>query len=82
MKYFIETAVSAIAVVGFLWQIAKGYQAIYEAIDQKNDMLSHRIFELEKQLEIHEVECSESLKRIELLVSKLVTSQASRYPLL
>lgn len=80
MKHFIETFVSAIAIVGFLWQIAKGYQAIYEAIDQKDDALALRIFELEKKLEVHEVECSETLKRIELMVSRLV-SVYSRYPL-
>jgi hypothetical protein len=81
MRIFIETFVSAIAIIGFFWQIVKGYQAIYEAIDQKDDALALRIFELEKNLEIHEIECSESLKRIEFLVSKLVTGYSSRYPL-
>lgn len=80
MKYFVETLVSATVLLTFLWQIAKGYQAIYDAIDQRDDELKARIFELEKQFEIHEVECSESLKRIESLLGR-ISSFPSRYPL-
>jgi hypothetical protein len=80
MKYFIEALVSATVLLTFLWQIAKGYQDIYNAIDQRDDKLNARIFELEKQFEIHEVECAESLKRIELLLTR-ISSLPSRYPL-
>lgn len=80
MKYFIEALVSATVLLTFLWQIAKGYQSIYDAIDERDDKLNARIFELEKQFEIHEVECSQSLKRIEFFLSR-ISSPPSRYPL-
>lgn len=80
MKHFLEALVSAIALLSFLWQIAKGYQAIYDAIDERDDKLNARIAELDKQFEIHEIECSESLKRIEFLLTR-ISSPPSRYPL-
>lgn len=75
MKEFLEHAAGIIAVAGFLWQLAKGHQAIYQAIDEKNEQLENQLFDLEKRFCMHEVECAEALKRIEQGISSLQIGQ-------
>jgi hypothetical protein len=71
MKENLEILVGSIAVIGTLWQIARGYQSIYDAIDKQNNLVVQRIVELEKSFLVAEAQNYEKLKRIENMIELL-----------
>jgi hypothetical protein len=71
MKDSIEILVGAITVIGALWQVARGYQSIYNAIDKQNDLVMQRIVDLERSFLLAETENKSTLKRIESMIELL-----------
>lgn len=71
MKNYTDILTIISMVVGFVWYIANQKQAIYEAIDERNDAILEKINKIERKIHAHEAECQVRSRFHEQILTRL-----------